>query len=1413
LQIHRKGKEIAQLDIDDPTLSEPASRSQSPYTPAEPPFVFATPAFPRVNNLATPASSAFHRRARVSSGSLVDSPYDPFVEDQRADGEPERKRVRKSWGNEGRWKLQNQKPSPTKKTTQNTWLADAERSSPEPKPIPPPEEPVATTSETQTIQSQLAQELVDMVSGATEEDTDTEHAKVDNEDFVQEQTQEVEEPSLRRSQFAVFRDEPTPTATFTPKPEAVNEKSNITGRIRGSDSSPAHAGGVQDSRSPHLVDEYSSAEKDPEAFQVKPASSSAAEEVDYSQPVDPALSVGSFGVSQTPASNLPSIQTSGFGFGFGQPVPMAPPSTLPRSPRTPDIRPQQSASLPLPSPFPGDNLATSYMDANPSTRLSQNLFGSSGRSSESLAPDHLFGFGFGYGSGGLVQNLQHAVPASTSDTFRIGNDGTQGEPIEPTFLQEDRGMYFPSDIPMSTALELEHLNEGLYILSDDQGPDHSRNLEKSSPYPENMPAELVDQRVDLERTNDPIGLKAYKEFIHDQEEDGQQEQESASQHHTDPGGSQRGDGQLERKPDVTTSKEEALQATAIPASSASLQQQSIAPISSAPIVIDLLSSSESESASESDGDVEIVETRGSIIDLEAEDADSSEDDFNSSELLSDEFSEDGYNASVVRDHPAPSDEFSEDGYNASVIQEHPVSSEGENGSALEEHEFEDQGTRMPARAMDESPEFSNLDGSLDSSAGLYATADPVQAFSPVRAQPVAFLSLQNQLGPSVPQDPVAPTISRVPVQFLASQPVPEQQRQPPPSMFISSTAPAPRRQRAVVDLGDESDSDNDRTEDASLKEQIVSMSVPEDLEEEVILKEADEQSENKVEKPVITPRTVTFPPRVTRARAAAAAADQYATQAEMQSSVPLQTSQASRSPKMVVQDTFEGRIRSDDSIAAAPSFSDLASDDLRRAALTQDNPPNWMSLPRSPTSVQTAPIATIDSEPTPTPSSYLPISSPPEPVRFTLPPATISPPPTAQGDEPRDRFNDQPLYPDLEHQWSRSETQSHSTTAQPQSLTENNLPMTPDASQHAVSQHIVQIAQQQSELPPTPQMTQVTNNQSFGNPARIEDSGPGNTEMEEAKGDHATQTSSQASRSRPARTSEIPSVISTWFAPSRSSQKFVSSSPPVADEIPSHISAPLSTNVDPSSSQPIIQAEPATSQEEARSEKGLDTLDSQIPSTFSLSQTQKFLSKGLLTPLSYYTPLSNLATRLNVPASQSYNDPGIDLIAVVSKSTTIPQRAEKGPRDYYTTLSITDTSLWPRSARVQVFRPWKAALPKAEKGDALLLRSFEVFSAKGTTGFGLKSGEDAAWCVWRFDNENDELADGSGNPVWAHRGKEKAERGSSFKEEVRGPPVEVGEEEREHVNKLKHWWSDVEKERNGHGQVENGESLHIKAAQ
>ncbi|KAF2788241.1 hypothetical protein K505DRAFT_421240 [Melanomma pulvis-pyrius CBS 109.77] len=190
-------------------------------------------------------------------------------------------------------------------------------------------------------------------------------------------------------------------------------------------------------------------------------------------------------------------------------------------------------------------------------------------------------------------------------------------------------------------------------------------------------------------------------------------------------------------------------------------------------------------------------------------------------------------------------------------------------------------------------------------------------------------------------------------------------------------------------------------------------------------------------------------------------------------------------------------------------------------------------------------------------------------------------------------------------------------------------------------------------------------------------------------------------------------------------------------------------------------------------------------------------SMGLSTPISYYTPLKDLRYFLN-RSSQHHSSENPDMLALVTSATTLPKKAEKGPKHWNTTLHITDLSLYPVSVTVQIFRPYARALPVAEKGDVVLLRAFHVRSLNGQVM--LRSGEESGWCVWRY-----------GKPIW---GTKRGEFGDvRAREEIRGPAVEQGEDEWREVERLRGWWMGSVRKEIEEKETERGEEKNKASAE
>lgn len=153
--------------------------------------------------------------------------------------------------------------------------------------------------------------------------------------------------------------------------------------------------------------------------------------------------------------------------------------------------------------------------------------------------------------------------------------------------------------------------------------------------------------------------------------------------------------------------------------------------------------------------------------------------------------------------------------------------------------------------------------------------------------------------------------------------------------------------------------------------------------------------------------------------------------------------------------------------------------------------------------------------------------------------------------------------------------------------------------------------------------------------------------------------------------------------------------------------------------------------------------------------------RTLRTELSEFTSLKVL---------RFHNAQKLDVLVVATTVPTEPERAKGGPRHYQITFNVTDQSIAAGGAsspvtEVQVFRPYKDALPIIRAGDGVLLRNFLVVSAKNK-GFVLQSTDASSWAVFRGDEKEDV--------------------------EVRGPPVEYGAGEQKHISMLRAWYDELE---------------------
>ena len=178
----------------------------------------------------------------------------------------------------------------------------------------------------------------------------------------------------------------------------------------------------------------------------------------------------------------------------------------------------------------------------------------------------------------------------------------------------------------------------------------------------------------------------------------------------------------------------------------------------------------------------------------------------------------------------------------------------------------------------------------------------------------------------------------------------------------------------------------------------------------------------------------------------------------------------------------------------------------------------------------------------------------------------------------------------------------------------------------------------------------------------------------------------------------------------------------------------------------ITDGEVSSAKDKSPQEAADDTLLTPYPVKTPKPEPNRHAT-GLRTSLSYYAPLSALVDSFNTL---------IDTLSIVI-SVSQPQRAKSGTRDYYTTIQVTDPSLNGRTTTAQIFRRYKRAIPRPVQGDIILLRNFKVCAFNHTMM--LQSVESSSWAVFN-QGEPDAM-------------------------KTTGPPVEVGDEEKEHVAELR----------------------------
>lgn len=298
-------------------------------------------------------------------------------------------------------------------------------------------------------------------------------------------------------------------------------------------------------------------------------------------------------------------------------------------------------------------------------------------------------------------------------------------------------------------------------------------------------------------------------------------------------------------------------------------------------------------------------------------------------------------------------------------------------------------------------------------------------------------------------------------------------------------------------------------------------------------------------------------------------------------------------------------------------------------------------------------------------------------------------------------------------------------------------------------------------------------------PLHIEESVPVVTHLRKLK-DEARLSAKESPKSR--RVSNIPASVSPWFAPRRSSEAIPASRADNDDEDreSNRSLSQEAAEIDDVEEEEVREEEQDKDDEEeipsSMPEVGADPLISKstIQRTFTTSpKPSPPPPTGLRTSHAYYAPLSNLPSHFDAQTST---------LSIVLAATPIA-RANSGPRDFYTTIFLTDPSSLPSPlpdkptsspstttpsvmTTTTIFRPTRSSLPcPLPSGSVLLLRSFTV--AHTARALSLLSTATSAWALFPPHTP-------------------------STSPSISGPPLEFGAEERGYVRGLWEWWDQLE---------------------
>ncbi|KAL9087269.1 MAG: hypothetical protein Q9165_006763 [Trypethelium subeluteriae] len=343
LHAHRQEKQLADINVDDPT---PTPRLELPSTNVngyvngdirntDAKMPAGKNGFPLTP--ATWASPAFLRRSRISSGTLIDSPYDPFAEDDGLlEGRP--KKRQKQWHEITQWKFADNPSSPGKDMPWEDMEVEDEDKDKDP------------SEETQTQLAVFESPLSESRPASVEISLEPVMRNTDVHDFAFGPRRSDNEGSPRPTEEPVSVAQERPTISIQTALQQANAAFNAFPKPSESGFQSQTNETVGSMPPPSLP---SSSETKPEVL--SPGTLSG----ELAKPQTPKLTA-----VPSSALPLPSPFPAEDQYHFPFPLPSSSQEFLPSPltkgppdfarPKTPELNPVPSWNLPLPSPFPAE---------------------------------------------------------------------------------------------------------------------------------------------------------------------------------------------------------------------------------------------------------------------------------------------------------------------------------------------------------------------------------------------------------------------------------------------------------------------------------------------------------------------------------------------------------------------------------------------------------------------------------------------------------------------------------------------------------------------------------------------------------------------------------------------------------------------------------------------------------------------------------------------------------------------------------------------------------------------------------------------------------------------------------------------------------------------------------------------------